>query len=223
MDELVKKQREEGAEKNFRKMRWACMSCKLSDDPSRNQNFMKPYQDFGVRWASDFITRLLPQGAWARCISCQDDCRGSLGKELGGNNNNMSEAKRRRYGKKGKEYGEMGKEFGEKGKEFGEKGKEFGEMGKELGGSENNPYINERSLAASQACETCEQCGRLLTRTFFWTDHWRHRTRKQIRMTCKECSPTPPEAKLSGYFALNEKRKREAAAKPITCQVCKRS
>ena len=59
------------------------MSCKLSDDPSRNQNFHKPFQDFGVRRASDFVTWLLQQGAWARCTSCQDDRRCSLGKELG--------------------------------------------------------------------------------------------------------------------------------------------
>ena len=49
MDELIKKQRDEGAEKSFKKMRWPCRSCMLSDDPGRNQNFMKPYQDFGVR------------------------------------------------------------------------------------------------------------------------------------------------------------------------------
>ena len=83
MDELVKKQREEGAERNFKKMRWPCRSCSLSSDPSRNQDFMKPYEDFGVRCASDFITGVLPQGAKARCLSCQDDRRGSLGKELG--------------------------------------------------------------------------------------------------------------------------------------------
>ena len=67
----------------------------LSDDPSRNQNFMKPYQDFGVRRASDFINWLLPQGAWARCLSCQDQRRGGrgvLGKE---------------YGKMGKDYGKL--------------------------------------------------------------------------------------------------------------------
>ena len=96
MDALMKKQREQGAEKNFKKMRWTCMSCKLSSDPSRNENYMKPLQDFGVRRASDFVTWLLPQGAWARCTSCQNELRGALGKELGGTENNISEAKRRR-------------------------------------------------------------------------------------------------------------------------------
>ena len=82
MQELKRKQRDE--EKNFKKMRWPCKSCMLSDDPSRNQNFEKPLQDFGVRCASDFVTKLLPQGAWARCLSCQGDRRA----ELGGNTNN---------------------------------------------------------------------------------------------------------------------------------------
>ena len=208
----MKKQREEGAEKNFRKMRWDCMSCMLSSDPSRNQNFRKPLQDFGVRRASDFVTWLLPQGAWARCLSCQDDRRGSKG----GNNNNMSEAKRRRCGKEGKEYGEMGKEYGEKGKEYGEKGKE-------LGGNTNNPHIKERSLASTQACETCKQCGRSLTCAHFWPMDWRHRTRKDMSMKCKECCPKPPKERLSGYMAENEKRSIEAAARPITCQACERA
>ena len=98
-------------------MRWTCKSCKLSDDPSRNQNYEKPLQDFGVRKPSDFVTKLLPQGAWARCNSCQDERRGALGKELGKelcvNTNNISEAERREYGQMGKEYGEMGEDYGE--------------------------------------------------------------------------------------------------------------
>ena len=100
----MKKQREEGAEKNFRKMRWPCMSCYLSSDPSRNENFMKPFEDFGVRRAADFVTKLLPQGAWTRCQSCQDVRRGAIGKERGGNKNNrqnnLPEVKRHRCGKK---------------------------------------------------------------------------------------------------------------------------
>ena len=61
LDEFMKKQREEDAENNFRKMMWACMSCRFPNNPSRNQNFMKPFQDFDVRWASVFVTWLLPQ------------------------------------------------------------------------------------------------------------------------------------------------------------------
>ena len=101
MDELIKKQRDEGAEKNFKKMRWPCNSCRLSADPNNNQNFMKPLQDFGVRSASDFISRLLPQGSWTRCSSCQQALRGRLGilgKEggkLGGNTNNEKNSERR--------------------------------------------------------------------------------------------------------------------------------
>ena len=188
----MKKQRDEGAEENFKKMRWPCKSCELSDDPSRNQNFMKPFQDFGVRCPADFITKLLPQGAWARCSSCQDERRGVLGKK---------------YGEMGKEYGEMGKEYGE--------------MGKELGGNTNNARIKERSLTASQACETCKQCSRSLTCEHFWPEDWRHRTDRGIG--CKECCPKPPKKRLTGYMAKNEQRVIEASARPITCQACKRA
>ena len=206
----MKKQREEGAEKNFRKMRWPCMSCYLSSDPSRNENFMKPFEDFGVRPASDFVTWLLPQGAWARCQSCQDVRRGALGKELGkelgGNKNNLPEAKRRRCGKKGKEFGEMGKE-----------------LGKELGGNTNNEFNKERSLASTQAREKCGECGRSLTCAHFWPVDWRHRAKKNWSIKCKECCPQPPKERLNGYMARNERNSSEAAAKPITCQACKQA
>ena len=205
----MKKQREEGAEKNFRKMRWPCMSCMLSSDPSRNENFMKPFEDFGVRWAADFVTKLLPQGAWTRCQSCQDVRRGALGKELGkeqgGNKNNLPEAKRRRCGKKGKEFGEMGKKFGE------------------LGGVTNNEFMKERSLASTQACEKCGECGRSLTYAHFWPADWRRRTQKNRSIKCKECCPKPPQERLTGYMARNEQRSNEAAARPITCQACEQS
>ena len=72
LDEPMKRKRYERPELNFRKMRWPCKSCMLSDDPSMNNNFTKPFSEFGVRRASDFTTKLLPQGAWARCISCQE-------------------------------------------------------------------------------------------------------------------------------------------------------
>ena len=38
---------------------------------------MKPVREFNVRTPSDFLTRLLPQGAWARCSSCAISRRGA--------------------------------------------------------------------------------------------------------------------------------------------------
>ena len=217
----MKKQREEGAEKNFRKMRWPCMSCYLSSDPSRNENFMKPFEDFGVRRATDFVTRLLPQGAWARCQSCQDVRRGALGKELGkelgGNKNNLPEAKRRRCGKKGKEFGELGGNTNNLPKE------KRANLGRTLGGSTNNEFIKERSLASTQACEKCGECGRSLTCAHFWPVDWRRRTKQNWSIKCKECCPQPPNERLNGYMARNERNSSEAAAKPITCQACKQA
>ena len=99
--------------------------------------------------------------------SCQDDRRGALGKELGkdlgGNTNNMSEAKRSKCGNMGMDYGEMGGNTNNLPEE------ERKELGK-LGGSTNNTHIKERSLASTQACETCARCGRLLTRAHFWPE-----------------------------------------------------
>ena len=54
-------------------------ACRLSG----KENFMKPMREFHVRTPSDFLTRLLPQGAWARCSSCAITRRGAL---AGGHN-----------------------------------------------------------------------------------------------------------------------------------------
>ena len=114
-------------------------------------------------------------------------------------------AKRRRCGKKGKEFGEMGKKFGE------------------LGGVTNNEFMKERSLASTQACEKCGECGRSLTYAHFWPADWRRRTQKNRSIKCKECCPKPPQERLTGYMARNEQRSNEAAARPITCQACEQS
>ena len=163
-------------EKNFNKMMWSCRSCELSDDPRRSQNFKKPLHCFNVRSPADFVNKLLPQGQWTRCTSCQHEKKG-----------------------------------------------EFGKLGGSIGGSTNNTHIEERSLAASQACEECEQCGRSLTRANFWPVDWRHRMTKDRSIKCKECCPKPPNERLSGYAARTKQKSIEAAAKPITCQVCERS
>ena len=65
--------------------RQACFLAGKSD-------YMKPLVDFNVRTSSDFVARLLPQGAWARCAACnkvRQGQHGHLGADhghLGGSN-----------------------------------------------------------------------------------------------------------------------------------------
>ena len=56
--------------------RQACFLAGKSD-------YMKPLVDFNVRTPSDFVARLLPQGAWARCAACNQVRRGQLGADHG--------------------------------------------------------------------------------------------------------------------------------------------
>ena len=93
----------------------------------------------------------------------------------------------------------------------------------ELGDNIDNPVYEKRSLDAMQARRTCVQCRRLLGRAFYWPEQWRHRSRDGLKMRCKECNPTCPKGQPTGYLQLNEQRSREAAAKPLTCQVCERT
>ena len=106
---------------------------------------------------------------------------------------------------------------GRLGKGFGKLGKGFGE----LGGNTNNPVNEERRFAAAQACEACKQCGRLLPRTQFWAGDWLHHTWRKI--ACKGCCPTMPSDRKKDPETGRRKRSAEAAAKPITCKVCKKS
>ena len=92
-----------------------------------------------------------------------------------------------------------------------------------FGGSIDNAVVEKRNLDATQARETCVQCGRLLGRAFYWPEQWRHRTRDDVKMKCKQCSPACPKGRPGGYQQLNEQRSIEAAAKPLTCQVCERT
>ena len=211
--ELVERERkpkETGREKNLKMMVWQCKSCLLSGNPDS----MKPQKDFGVRNESDFVTRLLPQGSWARCTSCSHKLQHQFGKD-GGDNNNVSRARRRKFGELG---GELGSELGgDRNNISKEERKEFGK----LGGDKNNAVNEDRRLAAAQACNECSLCHRMLPRTKFWLYDWRHRTSKAI--ACSECRPAKPNERPRGGGAANQQRAAKASGSPITCKICQRA
>ena len=227
MREHNKKQRDEGVEKNFKKMRYPCMGCRLKNgDDEDDRDHWKSLREFGVHTRDDFVFKLLPHGAWTRCQACRAEMKqkhlgeqGHLGGKLGGNTNNpLTREERAEAGKLG---GKLGGDTNNPLTK--EERAEAGKLGGKLGGKTNNAVIKKRSFDAMQACETCEQCGRLLSRAFYWPEQWRHRTENKTKMKCKECSPTRPKGRPGGYVQLNEQRSREAAAKPLTCQVCERT
>ena len=93
MRELNKKQRDEGVEKNFKKMRYPCMGCRLKNgDDEDDCDHWKLLSEFGVRTRDDFVFKLLPHGAWSRCQACLAEIKG----ELGGNTNNAVNEQRSR-------------------------------------------------------------------------------------------------------------------------------
>ena len=89
-DRMEEAKKATGVETDLLKMRWPCMACRLA---GRN-DFIKPLQDFNVRKPSEFVWRLLPQGAWSRCIPCSKERRGRLGSGAGGNANNDTNIQR---------------------------------------------------------------------------------------------------------------------------------
>ena len=74
-ERLKKEAKETSAEKDVMKMVWHCQSCYLQG----REDYMKPMEAFGVRWPTDFVERLLPQGAWTRCTQCCHALRGQVG------------------------------------------------------------------------------------------------------------------------------------------------
>ena len=138
LDELIKKQREEGAEKNFKKMRYPCMGCRLKNgDDEDNCDHWKLLKEFGVYTRDDFVFKLLPHGAWSRCQACLAEIKG--------------------------EYGQLGAEHGQLGAEHGH----LGGAGGELGGNTNNAVNEQRSREAAAKPLTCQVCERTMPRTQF--------------------------------------------------------
>ena len=60
-------------------MLWECKACCMAG----KEDHMKPMSDFNVRSNHEFLTRLLPQGAWARCVACNKERQGALGAAFG--------------------------------------------------------------------------------------------------------------------------------------------
>ena len=190
MRELNKKQRDEGVERNFKKMRYPCMGCRLKNgDDEDNDDHWKLLSEFGVRTRDDFVFELLPQGAWTRCKACRGEIKG--------------------------EYGHLGGEHGHRGganslskEERAEAGAEAGKQG----GNTNNAVNEQRIREAAEKALTCQVCERTMPRTQFRPGKNKSLTKPQ---TCEHCRA---EGKLH-----NEQRSREAAEKPLTCQVCERT
>jgi len=61
------------AEKDLMRMRWPCKSCLLA-----GRQHHKGMKEFNVHRPADFISRLLPQGAWTRCSLCTRASSGPL-------------------------------------------------------------------------------------------------------------------------------------------------
>ena len=78
-DRLEEEQKSRGTERELMKMHWPCRACRAAG----REDFMQPMHDFGVRSPADFLNRLLPQGAWARCVQCSRARKGALGAALG--------------------------------------------------------------------------------------------------------------------------------------------
>ena len=65
-ERLQENSKNASAEKSLMKMHWECRACKIAG----RADFVKPMADFNVAKEWDFLNRLLPQGAWARCTRC---------------------------------------------------------------------------------------------------------------------------------------------------------
>ena len=77
-------------EKDLMKMHWHCQACFLEG----REDYTKPMEDFNVRCPADFVSKLLPQGAWTRCSGCVRKLRGRHGEagEVGAQLHNARQA-----------------------------------------------------------------------------------------------------------------------------------
>ena len=165
-------------------------ACKLSGI----EDCMKPVREFNVSTPSEFLTRLLPQGAWARCSSCAINRRGARGAQLllqmGGHN--ATTDLRREIAKAA-----MQQCFGCKTTKlkpaFWKDDWRYRDRGIKCTDCEPRaPGQRPRSLFSEL---TCKQCGVAKPHDQFWPRDL-HNQRRGI--SCKACLPTPPEERPRG-------------------------
>ena len=140
----------------------------LNGDDEFDHSHWKPYREgFGVYTREDFNLKLLPQGAWARCLECMAEIKtvaanklrsaaGAEHRHLGGNTNNpLTREERAEAGKLG---GKLGGDTNNIPRE------ERTKAGK-LSGITNNSVKEKRKLKALAKKNTRQACERTLPQT----------------------------------------------------------
>ena len=159
---------------------------------------MKPVREFNVRTSSHFLTKLLPQGAWARCSSCAISRRacanGRRGAQVlsqeGGHNATTdlrreiaNAAMQQCVGCKATKFKSAFWKEDWRNRDRGIKCIECEPLA---------PGNRPRSLSSEF---TCKQCGVVKAREQFWPRDLRNQRRG---ISCKACLPTPPEDRPRG-------------------------
>ena len=160
-------------------------ACRLSGA----ENFMKPMREFNGRTPSDFLTRLLPQGAWARCSSCAITRRGAHLPEAG---HNATTDLRREIANAAMQQCVGCKATKLKSAFWKEDWRNRDRGIKCIECEPLAPGNRPRSLSSEF---TCKQCGVVKARGQFWPRDL-HNQRRGI--SCKSCLPTPPEERPRG-------------------------
>ena len=178
-------------------------ACRLSG----KEDFMKPVREFNVRTPSDFLTRLLPQGAWARCSSCAITRHRTRGAQLlsqkGARGDNATTDMRRKIanaamqqcvGCKATKFKSAFWKEDWRNRDRGIKCAECeplapGERPRSL------PPQFLQNIQPKTSEVTCKQCGVAKPRDQFWLRDL-HNQRRGI--SCKACLPTAPEERPRG-------------------------
>ena len=151
-----------------------------------------------MRYPSEFLTYLLPQGAWARCSSCASRRRGllraqqgaQLGAQLGGDN--ATAALLREIARAATQRCAQCRETKPKSAFWKEDWRHRGQGIKCTDCEPRAPGQRPRSLFSEL---TCKQCGVAKPRDQFCPRDL-HNQRRGI--SCKACLPTPPEERPRG-------------------------
>ena len=166
---------------------------------------MKPVREFNVSTPSEFLTRLLPQGAWARCSSCAISRRRARGaqvlSQLGGRN--ATTDLRREIANVAMQECVACKMTKLKPAFRKEDWRHRGQGIKCIECEPRAPGERPRSLPPQfirnmqpmSSDVICKQCGVAKPRDQFWPRDL-HNQRRGI--SCQECMPTPPEKRPRG-------------------------
>ena len=208
-DRLQRQSLDTSAEKDLMRMHWRCQSCYLQG----REDHTKPMAAFGVRCPADFVSRLLPQGAWARCGSCATAIHAAVLQSRNSERQEEAAALTHVCSACGEDLPKA---------RFWPVDWRHRARGASCKTCQPAPPHERRPASlASEAVHVCASCGQEKRRCQYWPADWQNRHQN---ISCATCQPSDPSSRArhqsDAVRQHNEALHQAALLRAFRCQMC---